>query len=99
MKCFKLLNPSASQKMMTTEKGGSQTLSTLKVLVAFGYFYLMIKVLDYKSFNKYNPIGHTLFFPEQMEDFKNNIVNKIQKKKVANYLKSATFSKYNYFGE
>lgn len=79
---------------MTTEKCRYQVLSILKALVAFGEFDWIQKVLEYKSSDKYDKIGHTLFFPEQMEDLKNNVVNEMPEI-MANYLKSATYFKYD----
>lgn len=90
--------PTTSQKMMATEEGRAKVVSILKSLVAFGESDLVRKVLEYKAYDKYDPIGYTLFFSEQREELMNNVVNKLPEE-IANYLKSATFSKYDDFGD
>lgn len=90
--------PTTSQKMMTTEEGRAKVVSILKSLVALEESDLVKKVLEYKAYDKYDPIGYTLFFSEQREELMINIVDKLPEE-IANYLKSATFSKYDDFGD
>ncbi|KAK8847974.1 hypothetical protein M9Y10_019025 [Tritrichomonas musculus] len=87
-----------SQKMMATEEGRAKVVSILKSLVAFGESDLVKRVLEYKAYDKYDPVGYMLFFSEQREELMNNVVNKLPEE-IANYLKSATFSNYDDFGD
>lgn len=84
--------------MMTTKEGRAKVVSILKSLVGFGESDLVKSVLEYKAYDKYDPIGYTLFFSEQREELINNVVNKLPEE-IANYLKSATFSKYDDSGD
>lgn len=86
-----------SQKMMVTEEGRAKVVSILKSLVTIGESELVKKVLEYKTYDRYDPIGYTLFFSEQREELMNDIVNQTPEE-IANYLKSATFCKYDDFG-